>query len=98
MTTYKYEHLLVTFLAVGIIVLGTIFVPLLICPPKTSFSPTPEPVLAPTEASKQLFGNEEYKVYEFTDPVTYKRYLVFRGIYSLSVVEAPRTVLPLEEK
>lgn len=61
-------------------------------------SKTPDPALAPSEASKQLSSNAAYDVYEFTDPVTYKRYLVFRATQCISVVEAPRPVIPLEKK
>jgi len=58
----------------------------------------PPTELAPPTASKQIFDGSSYNVYEFTDPTTYKRYLVFRtGTNGLFVVEAPLPVTALEK-
>lgn len=96
MKTVHYADMLMgSLLFFVLLIISIAFVLPLIKTPKTN---TPEPVLAPAEASKILFEDARYRVFEFTDPVTYKRYIVFDTYRGVSALEAPRPVLPLEEK
>jgi len=93
--------IVIVLLALVVITLMGMLAALVSVVTKASKSDRDAPVLAPAEASKELFGTSNsnpYSVYEFTDPVTYKRYLVFISYHGLHVVEAPRPVTPLEKQ